>query len=378
LRQPEPASATPGVPSTGRPEAGKPNILAGLLRSRESSVVIVLFVLCVVMIFTDARATFYSGANIQNILRQVALLSVFAVGETLVIITGGIDLSLGSLIAFSGMVLALAITKLSVSLVAGPAIIIGIVIALLVALAIGAMHATLIHKLKLPPFVVTLASLLILRSQSLIINKQLPIALSDYKGLLFLANGNLFEGTPFAIPMPIIILVVVAVLTSFALSKMRIGRYIYSIGSNEQATALSGVNVYKVKLFAYGASAMLGGLAGILWAAYGSQGDPQAASGYELDAVAAAVVGGANLNGGQGSVIGTLLGAMLLQVIFSAINLKLSSPDIWRGTVVGGVLLFAVLVTALQTEKVPLTAHGYTRWLGNIAIQISRNKSRRA
>jgi len=303
------------------------------------------------MIFTDARETFYSGRNIQNILRQVALLSVFAIGETLVIITGGIDLSLGSLIAFAGMVLALTITKLSVSLVAGPAIIIGIVIALLVALAIGALHATLIHNLRLPPFVVTLASLLILRSQSLIVNKQLPISLSDYPALLFLANGNLFDGTAFAIPMPIIILLVVALATSFALSKMRIGRYIYSIGSNEQATALSGVNVYKVKLFAYGASAMLGGLAGILWAAYGGQGDPQAASGYELDAVAAAVVGGANLNGGQGSVIGTLLGAMLLQVIFSAINLKLSSPDIWRGTVVGGVLLFAVLVTALQQRR---------------------------
>src|SRR5207253_2140294 len=97
--------------------------------------------------------------------------------------------------------------------------------------------------------------------------------------------------------------------------------------------------------------AMLGGLAGILWAAYGGQGDPQAGSGYELDAVAAAVVGGANLMGGQGSVIGTILGATLLHVILSAINLTLTNPDIWRGTVVGGVLLFAVLVTAYQQKR---------------------------
>lgn len=351
MRQPEPPSGNAGAPVAGRPPASARNPLAGLLQSREFSVVIVLVVLCVAMIFTDARSTFYSGRNIQNVLRQVALLSVFAIGETLVIITGGIDLSLGSMIAFAGMILALLVTKLGVSLVAGPAILIAVTLTLLVALAIGALHATLIHKLRLPPFVVTLAALLILRSQSLIVNKQLPISISDYPALMYLANGSLFDGKPYAIPMPIIILVIVAALTSFALSKLRIGRYLYSIGSNEQATALSGVNVYKVKLFAYGASAMLGGLAGILWAAYGGQGDPQTATGYELDAVAASVVGGANLMGGQGSVTGTILGATLLHVILSAINLKLSNPDIWRGTVVGGVLLFAVLVTALQQRR---------------------------
>jgi ribose transport system permease protein len=130
-----------------------------------------------------------------------------------------------------------------------------------------------------------------------------------------------------------------------------VGRYLYSVGSNEQATLLSGVNVYKVKLFAYGASALLGGVAGVLWASYGGQGDPLAGQAYELDAVAASVVGGASLAGGQGSVLGTVLGATLLMVIFSAINLTLSSPDLWRGTVVGGVLLFAVLVTALQQRR---------------------------
>lgn len=352
MRQPEAPVGGAGVPAVaGRPALARQNPLTGLIQSREFSVVIVLVVLCIAMLFTDARGTFYSGRNIQNVLRQVALLSVFAIGETIVIITAGIDLSLGSLIAFAGMILALVVTKVGASLVAGPAILIAIAVTLVVALAIGALHASLIHKLALPPFVVTLASLLILRSQSLIVNKQLPISIQDYPALLFLANGNLFEGTAFALPMPIVILIVVAILTSLALSKMRIGRYLYSIGSNEQATGLSGVNVYKVKLFAYGASAVLGGLAGILWAAYGGQGDPQAASGYELDAVAASVVGGANLMGGQGSVMGTILGATLLQVIFSAINLKLSSPDIWRGTVVGGVLLFAVLVTALQQRR---------------------------
>jgi ribose transport system permease protein len=133
---------------------------------------------------------------------------------------------------------------------------------------------------------------------------------------------------------------------------MKIGRYLYSVGSNEQATRLSGVNVYRVKLFAYSMSGLLGGVAGVLYAAYGAQGDPLAGTAYELDAVAAAVVGGANLMGGQGSVVGTLLGATLLHSILSSINLTLANPDLWRGTLVGGVLLFAVLVTALNRRRV--------------------------
>jgi len=314
------------------------------------------------MAFTPASEAFFTDRNIQNILRQVALLSIFAIGETLVIITGGIDLSLGSLIAFTGMLMALLVTRFSATIVDPLAMLLGVLLALLAAFAIGCIHATLIHRLRLPPFVVTLASLLILRSQALLMNSQLPITIQDFPALLYLANGTLFEDRylpiplvnvriPLAVPVPVLILVVVAVLAAIALNRLRIGRYLYSVGSNEQATRLSGVNVYRVKLFAYGASGLLGGLAGILWASYGGQGDPLAGNAYELDAVAASVVGGANLMGGQGSVSGTVLGALLLHSIFSAINLTLSNPDRWRGTVVGGVLLFAVLVMALQQKR---------------------------
>lgn len=322
-----------------------------VLQSRELGVVAVLVLLCVLMAFTSARSSFFSSGNIHNILLQMSLLSIFAIGETLVIVTGGIDLSLGSMIAFSGMVLALAVTRLDAVLVSSVAIGLAVLVTLAAALAVGGLHATLIHRLRLPPFVVTLASLLILRSQSLLINRQLPISLADYPGIMYLGNGNLFDGTSLAIPIPLLILAVLAVTVSLLMNRCRIGRYVYSIGSNETATRLSGVNVYRVKLFAYGVSAVLGGLAGILWAGYGGQGDPQAGNSYELDAVAAAVVGGASLMGGQGSVSGTILGGLLLHSIFSAINLTLTSPDLWRGTVVGGVLLFAVLVTALQQKQ---------------------------
>jgi ribose transport system permease protein len=340
---PAPKGAGGGPGATG---------LSRLLAARESSVVVVLVVLCIALFFSSARDTFYSGRNIQNMLLQIALLSTFAIGETIVIITSGIDLSLGSLIAFSGMLLALFVNKL----VPGIAVPGAILIALVASLAIGCLHATLIHRLRLPPFVVTLASLTILRSQSLLMNRQLPISISDFPMLTNLANGTLFKipwlhGDSIAIPVPALIVVFIAVVTHFLLSRARIGRYVYSLGSNEQATQLSGVNVSRVKLFAYGTSALLGGVAGILYAGYGGQGDPLSGGGYELNAVAAAVIGGANLAGGQGSVIGTLLGACLLNVILSGINLTISNPSLWEGTVVGGVLLLAVLTSALQQRR---------------------------
>lgn len=325
--------------------------IRSFLLSRESGVVIVIALVCLAMPFTSARDSFFTDRNLLNIARQVALLAIFAIGETVVIITAGIDLSLGSLIAFTGMLTALTVTRFGQSMAPGSAVMLGIVLALGVALLIGAVHATLIHRLRLPPFVVTLASLLILRSQALVANNQLPVTLEGYPGLLYLANGTLFEGSRLPIPVPLVIMLVVAVAVALVLMRTRMGRYIYSVGSNETATRLSGVNVYGVKLFAYGTSAVLGGVAGVLWAAYGGQGDPLAGQSYELDAVAASVVGGADLMGGRGSVVGTVLGATLLMVIFSAINLTLTKPDLWRGTVVGGVLLLAVLTTAIQQRR---------------------------
>jgi ribose/xylose/arabinose/galactoside ABC-type transport system permease subunit len=326
--------------------------MRGVVMSREFSVVLVIAAVCLVMPFTSARESFYTDRNVLNIARQVSLLAIFAIGETVVIITAGIDLSLGSLIAFAGMLTALTVTRLGQSMSPVAAVTLGIVAALVVSLLIGAAHATLIHRLRLPPFVVTLASLLILRSQALVTNNQLPITLEGYPALLNLANGTLFEGSRVPVPVPVLVMLVLAGVMSLVLTRSRMGRYIYSVGCNEAATRLSGVNVYGVKLFAYGASALLGGVAGVLWAAYGGQGDPLAGQSYELDAVAASVVGGADLMGGRGSVAGTVLGATLLMVIFSAINLTLTKPDLWRGTVVGGVLVLAVLTTAIQQRRV--------------------------
>ncbi len=348
---PLPQGASDGAES-GK-TSGSDSLLKRFFGTRESSVLIVLVILCIMLyLIPSTHEKFYGRPNWLNLSRQIALLGVFAIGETIVILTGGIDLSLGSLIGFSGMFLAMVVTRLDGRLFTGAAVALSIVLTLGASFSVGALHSNLIHKLRLPPFVVTLASLSILRSQSLLMNSQLPITLSDYPFILRLANGSLFEHTSFPIPIPLALLIAIAIGTHLLLSKARIGRYVYSVGSNEVGTQLSGVNIGRVKLFAYGVSALLGGVAGVLYAGYSTQGDPRNGIGYELNAVAAAVIGGTALTGGQGTVLGTVLGACLLNVILTGLNmLDVPNQSLWQGTVVGGVLLLAVLTSAFRRRQ---------------------------
>jgi ribose transport system permease protein len=318
------------------------------------------------MSFSPSRSIFFSQRNVHQILLQVGLLSIFAIGETVVIITGGIDLSLGSLIAFSGMLLALMVNALDshTSLFPLAAVMVGLILTLLTCIGLGAWHSALIHRVRLPAFVITLVSLLVLRSQSLIMNshQQIPVASKRFPLFDWLANGKIPEGSDSGLPVPILLLAVIGIIVHIILTRTQMGRYLYSVGSNEQATELSGVNVAKVKLFAYGLSALLGGVAGVLYMGYGGQGDPTAGQSYELYAVAAAVVGGASLTGGQGSVPGTILGACLLNTIRSVILLTLAQPDLWNDTVVGGVLMLAVLTTVFQGKDSRAFANRRNIW----------------
>jgi ribose/xylose/arabinose/galactoside ABC-type transport system permease subunit len=287
--------------------------------------------------FGRHQDVFVSPSNLQNLSRQIALLGVFALGEAIVIIAGGIDLAVGSVIGFTGMWCARMFAEWHWPLAGA------ILAALVTSLSIGLLHAALIHYLRMPPFIVTLGSLSILRSLSQLMSNAMPIPVVgeglNSSGLDFLVSERLL-GVPISVWLLLLLLVALELL----MRRTRVGRYLYSIGSNEEAARLSGVKVFHTKAVAYALSALLAGLAGVLYVGYNGQGDPRSGFGYELNAIAAAVVGGCSLQGGQGTLLGAIFGAAILNVILSGINLFIKTgASLWEGTIVGTVVVLAVL-----------------------------------
>ena len=318
--------------------------LPALFRSREFGVLVSLaaIVLLIIASGSDAREAFLRPSNIQNLTRQIALLAIFAIGETFVVISGGIDLSVGSMVAVSGVVTALCLDPARLGCCAPLAA----VIALCACAAIGLLHAILISRLGIPPFVATLGSLLILRSASLLLTDSVPIAVAD-EALTNLGNARV-QG----VPVPVLFLIGVAIPAILLMRTTRYGRYLYALGGNEEAARLSGVNVERMKMLAYILSALFAGLAGIIFAGYLKQADPQHGVAYELYAIAAAVIGGCSLMGGEGSVIGTILGSSLLMIIVNAINLTVKkNATLWEGVIVGSIVIAAVAFNALRQRR---------------------------
>jgi ribose transport system permease protein len=339
--------------TTPKPGSGFGRTVSRLLGTPEGSVLVVICLLLALLGVRGSLPQFLSPFNQESLARSISLQSIFAIGELLVILTGGIDLSLGSLISFDGMLLATVMSRLADGgMPVGQATAIGILVVVVFSLSLGLIHATLIQYLKLPPFVVTLASMSILRSGALLLNNAVPVPIDRFELITFLGNRKIFlAGTGLGLPVSTIVLFVVAVIMISVLQFTRIGRRIYSVGSNEEASRLSGVNVFHVRAFVYGTCSLLGGIAAILYTGYGAQGDPNSGVMFELNAISAAVIGGAVLTGGRGSVIGTVLGAMLLEGILSMININLSNPTLWRGMVVGGVLLMAVIFNQIRLMR---------------------------
>jgi ribose transport system permease protein len=295
-----------------------------------------------------AGRSFVSPGNLQNLSRQTALLGIFALGAAVVIISGGIDLSQGSVIGFTGMVCARMFAEWHWPLAGA------IGGAIVIALLIGFAHSTFIHFLHMPPFIVTLGTLSIFRSLSQLMEGAMPIPVMGAglhpEGIDFLANGK-WPGA-LGLPMPVWLLLAALILLELMMRRSRTGRALYSVGSNEEASRLSGVSVFRTKMVAYGISSLLAGTAGVLYVGYNGQGDPRSGSGYELNAIAAAVVGGCSLQGGQGTLVGAALGAAILNVILNGINLIIQkNASLWEGTIVGSVVILAVLLNVLGSRR---------------------------
>ena len=293
-----------------------------------------LIVLVVAM--SALSGDFLTTDNLLNVGVQAAVTAILAFGVTFVIVSAGIDLSVGSVAALSATVLAWSATS------HGVPVLIAVLLAVVTGIAAGLVNGFLIAYGKLPPFITTLAMLSVARGLSLVISEGSPIAFPDSVSHL----GDTLGGW---LPVPVLVMVVMGLLAAFVLARTYIGRSMYAIGGNEEAARLSGLRVKKQKLAIYALSGVFAAVAGVVLAARLSSAQPQAADGYELDAIAAVVIGGASLAGGTGKASGTLIGALILAVLRNGLNL-LNVSAFWQQVVIGVVIALAVLLDTLRRK----------------------------
>lgn len=317
---------------------------AGSVRGRSARASVVsllqrggaLVALALVCAFAAYRyPQFLSEANLTNVLRQNSMLGLVALGMTFVILTGGIDLSVGSLLAVAGVVAAhLAGRGLFVALAFGVA---------LTAL-LGLVNGVVIARARIQPFIVTLAMMIAARGLALVATGEQTVRVERSAQVFTELGRGTVDAGPLALPVPVLILIAAYVVGWLVLKHTRFGRHVYSIGDNEEAARLMGLNVRRVTVGVYALSGALAGLAGVILASRLGAGQPVAGQGWELDAIAAVVVGGTLLTGGQGSAAFTLVGVLLLGVIFNIFNLEGSITPWWQQVLRGLILLAVVIV----------------------------------
>jgi ribose transport system permease protein len=312
------------------------NWFSSLLTSQTFWVFVAIIVACVFLAIR--QPVFLGQQNLYNITRNFTFTAIIALGMTFVIITGGIDLSVGSVLCLCSMVIA-------VTMHAGFSIEIGILAALGTGLLVGAFNGVLIAYLGFPPFVVTLGMLSIARSLAMIAsNNQTVFQFGpDHDKLLSLGGGAWVLG----ISNPVIYTVILAVITGFVLRWSRFGRHVFAIGGNEHAATLAGIPVRRIKLAVYMISSLSAAIVGIIYTGWLGAVTTNLGAGMELQVIAAAVIGGASLVGGAGTAIGALVGAALIEVIRNSLGL-LGINAFWQGCVIGAAIIIAVAFERVQ------------------------------
>jgi inositol transport system permease protein len=304
-------------------------------KSPTGGIFLALILVCV--LFSSMTSRFLTPTNISVILNQVSVNAILAFGVTFVIIAGGIDLSLGSLVAVCGVVVALLSQNNEYALW------LAIFGTLLAGIALGALNGIIVVLTKVPPFIVTLGTMTIGRGVALILSKGRPI--SDLnESLNFLGNGDLL-----GVPIPIIFLVLSFATCHVLLTKTIFGRYVKAIGGNEMASFVAGVRVNRIKLYVYMISGLFAALAGILLTARINTGQPNAGMGFELDAIAAVIIGGTSTRGGKGTITGTLLGVLFIGVINNGLDL-INVSAYWQQVIMGGIIILAVVLDGLYQK----------------------------
>jgi ribose transport system permease protein len=320
-------------------ERAPAGIFSRIFRAREMSVLVALAALVVIM--SLASPYFLEPQNIFNVLRNMSTISIVAIGMTMVIITGGIDLSVGSVLALSAMLTA----RVMVQFGADPWL------ALLVGLSVGALaggtNGLIITKVQVNPFITTLGMMSVARGLTYLVASGVKSTVASNIPMRNEALGFLGAGYVGPVPFPVIEMVILVVLASLFLANTVLGRQIYGIGSNEQAARLSGVDVDRVRLFCYTLTGMLAAYAGVMTAGLLSTAATNAGIGMELDVIAAAVIGGASLAGGEGTVYGAVIGAAIMAVLRNAFVL-LGLPVYLQTVSIGVVIVLAVALDRLR------------------------------
>jgi ribose transport system permease protein len=325
----------------------EPKTARSMFRSDTMQRVMAFGALIVLFIgFSLASPFFRTFDNFVGILLATAVNGVLALGVTFVIITAGIDLSVGTVMTFAAVMTGVFITNLHWPIPLG---ILGGVLAGTVA---GLVNGVVISKMKIPPFIATLGMLYATKGLSLVISELKPIYFNDTPAFREMAMGSVLGKIipGFEVPNAVFIMFGAAIIAHLILSRTILGRYTFALGSNEEATRLSGVNVVGWKTAVYTLCGMFSGVAGVLIASRLNSAQPALGSGYELDAIAAVVIGGTSLSGGEGSILGTIIGAFIISTLTNGLRI-LSVPQEWQMVVTGAIVVLAVFLDILRRRQ---------------------------
>ncbi|HMG52547.1 MAG TPA: ABC transporter permease [Kofleriaceae bacterium] len=326
---------------------GQPTGWRSLVRSSAVQTLLAFGALIVMLVgFSIASPNFLQFDNIVGILLATTVNGVLALGVTFVIITGGIDLSIGTVMTLSAVMTGVVITRWQLPIP------LGIAAGLVTGAAAGLGNGVLIAKLKVPPFIATLGMLNVAKGLALVTSGLRPIYFTDTPSFNEMAMdsalGKLVPGLE--VPNLVLFLFGAAILAGFALNKTILGRYTFALGSNEEATRLSGVHVDAWKIAVYAVCGLFAGLAGVLIAARLDSAQPSLGLGYELDAIAAAVIGGTSLSGGEGTILGTVIGAFVISILTNGLRI-LSVPQEWQTVVTGTIVIVAVYLDIVRRRR---------------------------
>ncbi|MFF2390828.1 ABC transporter permease [Agromyces sp. NPDC058064] len=332
--------ATPSTSAYAAIEAGKPRF--AWLRGSLQQLLAFASLIVIVAVFSFASPHFFTANNLVSILTAATVTGILALGTTFVIITGGIDLSIGTGMVLCGVMAGVFLTYL------GWPLWLGVTATILFGALIGLINGVNVSVLGIPPFIATLGMMLIAAGLSLVISGTKPIYFTETPDFQSIMNLSIIPGMRF--PLGVAIFIVMIIVAAVLLSKTILGRYTFSIGSNEAATALSGVNVRRWKITIYTLAGLFVGLAGVLSASRLSSAQPTGGMGLELEAIAAVVIGGTSLQGGKGSIVGTVIGALIMAVLTNGLRI-ISVPQEWQSVAVGIVILVAVYLDMLRRRR---------------------------